>query len=1138
MANLPPLPEGWEERRDEQGHTYYVDHNTRSSSWRDPRLIQTGSPPPPAATAAAAAGAMAPSTMAPTNNGGGGSNSFFNRSSANRKQPAVGMSESMSSLESRKQNGAAAGPDSPRRRRSMPVPRSGGGGGGGKGLAESVDKSREDVTFSPHLIPDDDRSQCSVCGERFAALRRRHHCRCCGEVVCAACSPTKLLIHVSEPGYERPRRACQTCAAHIAAGEYSCNARYALAIATPGADMYHKQAAVRHLSAAMEDAAKKAVQSGGSGGGGDGGGGGVLGPLSAIQRVHGGTPAVFEALVPMMSTEVPLDVCTHACQLLGASLFVASRQSSPETWVGLVKVIPEGGMDGLLECLRVAPARAKAARALFYAAKVPLAGGTGGELIESRGGVSIMLEVLESLPLAPPPTAAVETKGLRVWLCATLQPVMADRPRAVQAFLACRGIPLLCRQLVAGPSDIAVHVCGVLASALRSGGGGGGAGWSAAVPRSAIEAVDASIIDPLLGMLAGGTNKDAHASALAMELLVVLASHPPFSGRLRAAGTIPAVAACLEDHPARGTAAAEPVTRASLMQLALIVLTGFLRSDGDQPAAAKVDEIAAEIAATRAHVRVVALLSAPDPKLRFTAAELALQLSRRCRSGPAPNSNRSGGGGGGGIAKDMIEAGGLGALWRACSDPSPMARPVALEALAAMLGTAAAMSRSRASSEAVLALVSEGAVEGLVRQHVDPALSVLGRRGRGVAGGGSATIHGDAAAAPAAASVATSALLALHFLAANPDPAVHGLFVVAAGVDEQQGGAARSGGGSSTWSTILSSVEAGAEGRGGPAFLEAAVLAAGSVCGAPPLPVLGVGGGAVAPSGSVAADEIDGILPAYQARARTADCLLAAASATSRGLATRAVALLDAGGSSGGSTDSEALSSAKLTRAAIRVVWSLSRGPSSATLAAHGTLPRLMGRMSCLRRKGSGGGADLARGDTAAGVLVLDTIAAFLSLEDSSNGHRRGSSKGSVAPVSPATATTIGRTVDELCELVLHGTAAKRATADDAGDDGSSGAAAGLLGPRSLALLAKAASNPRLRPMLVDSPKFPDVLDLLMVERHLDGASSNNTISLEVALGALSVVEAAVSDERTASRLVKLGVVSKLAALVRQKPAG
>lgn len=116
-------------------------------------------------------------------------------------------------------------------------------------------------------------------------------------------------MHVSEPGYERPRRACQPCATHIAAGEYSCNARYALAIATPGADMYHRQAAVRHLSAAMEDAAKNAVKSAGGGGGGGDGAGGVLGPLSAIQGVHGGTPAVFEALVPMMSTEVCM--CRH-----------------------------------------------------------------------------------------------------------------------------------------------------------------------------------------------------------------------------------------------------------------------------------------------------------------------------------------------------------------------------------------------------------------------------------------------------------------------------------------------------------------------------------------------------------------------------------------------------------------------------------------------------------------------------------------------------------------------------------------------------------------------------------------------------------------------------------------------------------
>lgn len=54
-----------------------------------------------------------------------------------------------------------------------------------------------------------------------------------------------------------------------------------------------------------------------------------------------------------------------------------------------------------------------------------------------------------------------------MWLCATLQPVMGDRPHGVRAFLSSGGIPILCRQLAAGPGDVAVHACGVLTAALR-----------------------------------------------------------------------------------------------------------------------------------------------------------------------------------------------------------------------------------------------------------------------------------------------------------------------------------------------------------------------------------------------------------------------------------------------------------------------------------------------------------------------------------------------------------------------------------------------------------------------------------------------------------------------------------------------
>ena len=32
-----PLPLGWEEARDYDGRVYYIDHNTKRTSWVDPR---------------------------------------------------------------------------------------------------------------------------------------------------------------------------------------------------------------------------------------------------------------------------------------------------------------------------------------------------------------------------------------------------------------------------------------------------------------------------------------------------------------------------------------------------------------------------------------------------------------------------------------------------------------------------------------------------------------------------------------------------------------------------------------------------------------------------------------------------------------------------------------------------------------------------------------------------------------------------------------------------------------------------------------------------------------------------------------------------------------------------------------------
>lgn len=45
ITHSRPLPTGWERRLDQQGRTFYVDHNTRSTTWTDPRDGAVGVPP-------------------------------------------------------------------------------------------------------------------------------------------------------------------------------------------------------------------------------------------------------------------------------------------------------------------------------------------------------------------------------------------------------------------------------------------------------------------------------------------------------------------------------------------------------------------------------------------------------------------------------------------------------------------------------------------------------------------------------------------------------------------------------------------------------------------------------------------------------------------------------------------------------------------------------------------------------------------------------------------------------------------------------------------------------------------------------------------------------------------------------------
>ncbi|XP_064885679.1 lateral signaling target protein 2 homolog isoform X1 [Columba livia] len=66
----------------------------------------------------------------------------------------------------------------------------------------------------PEWVPDSMCSRCSACRSPFTLLRRRHHCRSCGKIFCARCSPhATALPHYGQP---KPVRVCTHCyTAHL-----------------------------------------------------------------------------------------------------------------------------------------------------------------------------------------------------------------------------------------------------------------------------------------------------------------------------------------------------------------------------------------------------------------------------------------------------------------------------------------------------------------------------------------------------------------------------------------------------------------------------------------------------------------------------------------------------------------------------------------------------------------------------------------------------------------------------------------------------------------------------------------------------------------------------------------------------------
>lgn len=61
---------------------------------------------------------------------------------------------------------------------------------------------------APFWIPDEDAPNCQECGQKFTVIRRRHHCRACGRVLCAPCCHFRAALPYMD---HKEARVCTSC---------------------------------------------------------------------------------------------------------------------------------------------------------------------------------------------------------------------------------------------------------------------------------------------------------------------------------------------------------------------------------------------------------------------------------------------------------------------------------------------------------------------------------------------------------------------------------------------------------------------------------------------------------------------------------------------------------------------------------------------------------------------------------------------------------------------------------------------------------------------------------------------------------------------------------------------------------------
>src|SRR3989338_217064 len=199
------LPPGWEEGKDKQGRSYFINHNDKTTTWEDPRKSAAAPLEEPAANlqGGALSGAFGEAGETPM--------ADFAALQAHQTQVTGGGDG---------RDGRGEGFELEDR----PVP-----------IRPSLGFSR--LALAPPLWNTSEESlvlSCYKCQNEFSFFKRRHACRCCFRQFCGSCCEREIETPSFDDSPVCRGAVCEGCFRHLSSGHAECIGRLFPALDVPG----------------------------------------------------------------------------------------------------------------------------------------------------------------------------------------------------------------------------------------------------------------------------------------------------------------------------------------------------------------------------------------------------------------------------------------------------------------------------------------------------------------------------------------------------------------------------------------------------------------------------------------------------------------------------------------------------------------------------------------------------------------------------------------------------------------------------------------------------------------------------------------------------------------------------------------